>query len=632
MNADLRMETSDGVLRIVLDRPDRRNALSRALIASLGEQLRAADRDSAVGVAVLTGAPPAFCAGLDLGEVESALGATGDFDTGPLADLLDLICRIDLPVVAAVNGTAAAGGAALVCACDYAIMAGSATIGYPGIRRGLVAPVVVPSLVAAVGPRRARALLLSGRMLSAGEALAAGLCDEVVAHDALVRRADELARDLVGIGPAALGETKRLVREVRVEGDAAATARFRRVWRAAPQPGYNVPQASGDFERRSPAARGSPARKHAMQDRIRKYTELGQAIWLDFISRDLLTSGKLREWIGAGVTGMTSNPSIFQKAIAAGSEYDAQLRELARAGRNAMETYEALVIRDIQDAADQLRGTYDERAGRDGFVSLEVDPQLADDTDKTIAEARRLFQTIERPNVMIKVPATPAGLPAIRTLIAEGVNVNVTLIFSIEMYERVMQAYIDGLRARLDAGQPLGRVASVASFFVSRVDTLVDKLLTERLEAGEMQVASLRGQAAIANAKIAYDRFRHVFGGEAFATLKAAGARLQRPLWASTSTKNPAYPDTKYVDGLVGPDTVNTVPPHTLEAVCDHGIPARTIDLYVDEAYAVIEKLHALGIDMKDVTQKLLEDGVRLFAEAFEKMIADIDAKRRSFV
>ncbi len=369
-----------------------------------------------------------------------------------------------------------------------------------------------------------------------------------------------------------------------------------------------------------------------MQDRIRKYTELGQAIWLDYISRDLLTSGKLRDWINAGVTGMTSNPSIFQKAIASGSDYDTQLRELARAGRSTYETYEALVIRDIRDAADQLQATYEESDGGDGFVSLEVDPQLADDTDKTIAEARRLFRTIERPNVMIKVPATAAGLPAIRTLIGEGVNVNVTLIFSIEMYAQVMQAYLDGLRARLDAGQPVRRVASVASFFVSRVDTLVDKRLTERLEAGDMQVASLRGQAAIANAKIAYDRFKHVFGGAPFAELKAAGARLQRPLWASTSTKNPAYADTKYVDGLVGPDTVNTVPPHTLEAVCDHGTPARTLDLYVDEAYAVIEKLKAIGIDMREVTDTLLNDGVRLFAEAFEKMIADIDAKRRSFL
>jgi transaldolase len=368
-----------------------------------------------------------------------------------------------------------------------------------------------------------------------------------------------------------------------------------------------------------------------MEDRIRQVTSLGQAVWLDFISRDLLRSGQLRKLINEGVTGVTSNPSILQKAIAAGSEYDDQLRELGRAGRGAHEIYEALVFRDIADAADQLRPIYDEKNARDGFVSIEVDPQLAHDTARTVAEARRIFKTVDRPNVMIKVPATAEGVPAVRTLIGEGINVNVTLIFAIRTYERVVQAYLDGLRTMQAAGRPIHRVASVASFFVSRIDTLVDQQLTERIDAGEQILATLRGQAAIASAKIAYDRYRAVFEAEPFAELRAAGARVQRPLWASTSTKNPAYPDTKYVDTLIGPDTVNTLPPNTLEALRDHGSAARAIDLDVEEAYAIFERLTTAGISMENVTTQLLNDGVRLFAEAFEKMIADIDAKRAKF-
>ncbi|MFQ5806202.1 MAG: transaldolase [Phycisphaerae bacterium] len=368
-----------------------------------------------------------------------------------------------------------------------------------------------------------------------------------------------------------------------------------------------------------------------MANRIRQINDLGQAVWLDFISRDLLRSGQLRELISAGVTGLTSNPSIFQKAIAEGSEYDDQIRELARADEKTYDIYEALAMRDIAEAADQLRVIYTETDGRDGFVSIEVDPKLAHDTEGTIREARRLFKAIDRPNVLIKVPATEAGLPAIRTLISEGINVNVTLVFAISMYEHMMQAYIDGLQRLQEAGRPIRRVASVASFFVSRVDTLVDKLLTERIEQGEQKLATLRGQAAVANARIAYDRYKAVFESEAFAALRAAGARVQRPLWASTSTKNPDYPDTKYVDTLIGPDTVNTMPPHTLEALCDHGNVARTVDLDVDEAYALIERLGTVGIDIKRVTDQLLTDGVRLFAESFEKMLADIEAKRAKF-
>ncbi len=368
-----------------------------------------------------------------------------------------------------------------------------------------------------------------------------------------------------------------------------------------------------------------------MSNRIRQITELGQSLWLDFISRDLLHSGRLREWVNAGLTGMTSNPTIFQKSIAGGTVYDAQLRELAAAGLDAVAIYEALAIRDISEAADQLRHVHAETNGRDGYVSLEVNPRLAHDTQGTIAEARRLFGAVDRPNVMIKVPATEAGLPAIRALIGEGINVNVTLIFAIRMYERVMQAYLDGLADLRAAGRTLGRIASVASFFVSRVDTLVDKRLAERIAAGERSLATLRGQAAVANAKIAYDRFKHVFGGPEFTALRAAGARVQRPLWASTSTKDPAYIDTKYVDALIGPDTVNTVPPATLDAIRQHATVARTIDLDVREAYAVVERLNAAGINMTDVTDQLLAEGVQAFADSFEQLLADIEAKRRKY-
>ena len=365
-----------------------------------------------------------------------------------------------------------------------------------------------------------------------------------------------------------------------------------------------------------------------MSDRIQHFAQQGQSIWLDFIDRDLMRSGKLRELVNAGVTGMTSNPSIFQKAIASGSDYDDQMRELVRAGKSAYEIYEALAFRDISDAADQLALVHKERDGRDGFMSIEVDPKLANDTDQTIVEAQRIFKAIDRPNLMVKVPATEAGIPAIRTLIADGINVNVTLIFSIEMYEKVMQAYIDGLHAGHEAGRSIRQIASVASFFVSRVDSLVDQQLTERIAAGDQSLASFRGQAAIANAKIAYDRFKAVFGGESFAALRAAGARVQRPLWASTSTKNPNYPDTKYVDTLVGPDTVNTLPPQTLDALRDHGVAVRTVDMDVEESYALVEKLSTVGIQMKAVTAKLLADGVKAFADAFAKMIADIEQKR----
>jgi transaldolase len=368
-----------------------------------------------------------------------------------------------------------------------------------------------------------------------------------------------------------------------------------------------------------------------MSNRIQQVAQLGQAIWLDFISRDLLESGELRRHVNEGLTGVTSNPTIFQKAVAGSDVYDDQIRELAGAGADANAIYEALAMRDIAEAADQLRSVYDETSARDGFVSIEVNPHLAHDTAGAIEQGRRLFRTIDRPNVMIKVPATEAGIPAIRALIGDGINVNVTLIFSVDLYDKVMQAYIDGLRDRYAAGKPIGIVGSVASFFISRVDTMIDKVLQNRIGAGETGLGSLLGQAAIANARIAYDAFTRVFGAERFAALRAAGARVQRPLWASTGTKNPAYRATKYVDTLIGPDTVNTVPPNTLDAIRTQCTPARTIDLDTPHAYATIERLATAGISMAQVTSELLDAGIRSFAASFDELLVDVEVKRAKF-
>ena len=365
-----------------------------------------------------------------------------------------------------------------------------------------------------------------------------------------------------------------------------------------------------------------------MINRIQQLAALGQSAWLDNISRELLDSGRLQELVNEGVTGVTSNPSIFNNSITGSQDYDDEIRQMACSGKNTDEIYEALVLRDIREAADVLRPVYNESHGRDGFVSIEVNPKLAHDTDGTIAEARRLFQTIERPNVMIKVPATEAGLPAIATLIGEGINVNATLIFAISMYERVMQAYLEGLRRYEQSGRPLGLVSSVASFFVSRVDTLTDKVLQHRIDHDEVHLEPLLGQAAVANAKLAYARFKAVFVTDHFEEFRSKGARPQRPLWASTSTKNPAYPDTKYVDPLIGMYTVNTLPPNTLEALRDHGIVAQTIESDLVHAEAVMNELAGIKVDMDWVTATLLEDGVRLFAEAFDQLMKDIEAKR----
>lgn len=353
--------------------------------------------------------------------------------------------------------------------------------------------------------------------------------------------------------------------------------------------------------------------------------EAGQSIWLDFINRDLLRSGKLAELVELGLGGLTSNPTIFQSAIAQGSDYDDDLERLASEGLDANATFEGLATKDIADAADIFRPTYDRLGGADGFVSIEVDPQLAGDTQSTVEQARRLFATLDRPNVFIKVPATPEGIPAIRTLIGEGINVNVTLIFSRDAYRNVANAYIDGLADYKSKGNSdLSGIASVASFFVSRVDSNIDARL------GDASDSSLKGKAGTANAKLAYADFREIFRTEKFAALKASGARVQRPLWASTSVKNPAYPELMYVDGLIGPDTVDTLPPATLDAFLDHGVVAQTLTEGLESAQRDMAALAAAGVNIDDVTDELIAAGVASFTVSYVELMADIEAKRDS--
>lgn len=361
--------------------------------------------------------------------------------------------------------------------------------------------------------------------------------------------------------------------------------------------------------------------------KLHKVAQLGQSIWYDNIRRALLDHGDLQALVDAGVTGVTSNPSIFEKAIAGSADYDKSLGELVTEGQSPTELYEALVIDDIRRAADILRPVYDRTGGSDGYVSLEVSPRLAHDTTGSVIEARRLFATLNRPNVMIKVPATPAGIPAIETLIGEGININVTLMFSLAHYDAVAGAYIAGLERLASAGGELDRVASVASFFVSRVDTAVDRAL-DNLQPPHPSSGSLKGKIAIANAKMAYTRFRETFRGERWERLADQGARVQRPLWASTGTKNPLYPDTLYVDALIGPGTVNTMPPATLGAFMDHGAVAPTLEGSMDEARADLARLAELGVDLAAITQQLQDDGVSAFARSFESLMTSISEKR----
>jgi len=360
--------------------------------------------------------------------------------------------------------------------------------------------------------------------------------------------------------------------------------------------------------------------------KLHELAELGQSIWLDYISRSLIASGELQKLVDQGLRGVTSNPSIFEQAIAGSADYDEDLNRLVSDGKSVAEIYEDLAMADIRSAADILRPVYEKSGGADGYVSLEVNPALAHDTGATIAEARRLFASLERPNVLIKVPATPAGIPAIETLIGEGVNVNVTLIFSLEQYEAVATAYIAGLEKLALAGGDVGRVASVASFFISRVDTAVDKALED---IGNTEI---QGKLAIDNAKIAYSRFREIFSSERWKKLATATARVQRPLWASTSSKNPAYPDTLYVDNLIGPDTVNTLPPATLDDFLDHGKVATTVETDVDGARMRMAEVAELGIDLDAITNKVLDDGVKSFAKSFDALLGSITEKQEKLL
>jgi transaldolase len=330
--------------------------------------------------------------------------------------------------------------------------------------------------------------------------------------------------------------------------------------------------------------------------------------------------------IDQGLRGVTSNPSIFEKAIDESSDYDHELRELAAQGKSADEIYESLVTDDVRDAVDLMRRVYDVTEGLDGYVSLEVSPKLAHDTDGTIAEAQHLYAALDRPNVLIKVPATPAGVPAIEALIGEGINVNVTLIFSLAQYEAIANAYIAGLEKLAESGGDVTKVASVASFFVSRIDTAVDQALEK---AGN---AELQGKIAIASARTAYARFREIFKGPRWERLSASGARVQRPLWASTSTKNPAYPDTLYVDNLIGPNTVNTLPMATMKAFLEHGQVKPTLESNLDEARAQLAGLADAGVNLGTITQKLQDDGVDAFARAFEILVNSINEKRQKFL
>ncbi len=358
---------------------------------------------------------------------------------------------------------------------------------------------------------------------------------------------------------------------------------------------------------------------------LRQLETFGQSIWLDYIRRDLITSGELGRLIEEdGLRGMTSNPSIFEKAMVESHAYDEDISSLALQGKGAKEIYEALSQGDVQSAADIFRPLYDKTDGEDGYVSLEVNPHLAHDTDGTIKEARRLWCALNRPNVFIKVPATVEGLPAIQYLISEGINVNVTLLFGVPRYRQVAEAYIAGIEARFAHGKEVKHVASVASFFVSRIDVLVDKLLEPLLEQGGQEASlarDLRGQVAIASAKIAYQNYKELFGTDRFKTLTEAGARAQRLLWASTGTKDPEYRDVKYVEALIGVDTVDTAPLETLDAFRAHGIAKPSLEKEVAEAVRVLKRLATLGIDLEHVTRQLEDEGVEKFNLPFDKLM-----------
>ena len=365
--------------------------------------------------------------------------------------------------------------------------------------------------------------------------------------------------------------------------------------------------------------------------------ELGQSVWLDNLSRKLINSGELKRLIDEdGLSGITSNPTIFQKAISGSPDYDASLRRMLDQGiKDEKELFLGLAFEDISAAADLLWPVYRATHGLDGFVSIEVSPDLAYETEATIGEAKRLFSAIGKRNILVKVPATKQGLPAIEQLIGEGVNVNITLLFSIERYEKVTEAYLKGLEKRVSKGQPIDEIASVASFFVSRVDTLTDKLLGTHLSSGGSKderdkIAGLLGKAAVANAKIAYKKYKQIFSGSRFLALREKGGRLQRILWGSTGTKNPAYSDIKYVEELIGPDSINTMTEATIKVFRDHGQVRITIGDGFEKAERLFQELKSLGIDIHDVTEQLEREGVELFSDSFFSLLKEIAKKRDS--
>lgn len=355
------------------------------------------------------------------------------------------------------------------------------------------------------------------------------------------------------------------------------------------------------------------------------HEEVGQSIWLDYIERKMVHNGEMKAFVDGGVRGVTSNPTIFQQAIAKSDAYQEDLAQLTQSGKSAKEIFEALAVADIQAAADLLAPVYQESDGQDGYVSIEVAPDLASDTQATIEEARRLHKSVNRPNVMVKVPATEPGIEAIRQLISDGININVTLIFGLERYAKVKEAYFQGLEERVSKGQPIADIASVASFFVSRVDSNVDEKLQQAKASNGTDPKALMGKIAVANAKLAYAQFEEKFSGERWEKLAAKGAQLQRPLWASTSVKNPEYPDLLYVEPLMGPHTVNTMPKNTLDAFKDHGEIASRVHDGVEEAEVLFTQLAALGISIDQVTEELEKEGVKKFADSYDELLATIE-------
>jgi transaldolase len=364
------------------------------------------------------------------------------------------------------------------------------------------------------------------------------------------------------------------------------------------------------------------------ESRLHQLSELGQSVWIDYLSRRLIKEGELERLMREdAVVGVTSNPTIFQKAISEGDAYDEQLREVLAEEDDPKEVFLKLAVRDVQDACDLLRSVWDGGHGQDGYVSIEVDPNLASDTDGTIDEAQRLHELVDRPNCFVKIPATEPGLPAIEEMIARGKNINVTLIFSLERYAEVVEAYIRGLQRLVESGGDPSKVASVASFFVSRVDTEADRRLDEVGAPDD-----LKGKLAVANAKLAYQRYKELHSGSRWESLREKGATTQRCLWASTSTKNPAYRDVLYVEDLIGPETVNTMPEETITAFQDHGEVALTLEQDLDEAKRVFERIDEAGVDYDDVVVTLEQEGVQKFSDSFAELLDGVRAKRGELV